>query len=375
ATFDVQRNLELTLDGQTDADGRYAFEFTLPGYIAGSDLENGLGTFYVQAAVTDQTNHIEIANLSLPVSAQGLIIEAVPESGVIKAGVENLLYVMTSYPDGSPADCDLSVTLNNGVDVQNVTTGGFGVAELRFTPTDPYQVVQIIASDSAGNQVVTSFSFSGTREEETVLLRPDQPIYRVGDTMNLTALATAQQGSLYLDIIRDGQTVSTRSLELVNGRAEAAVDLTPELFGTLELHAYKILPSGTIVRDTRLVVVENRQDLAVSIRAGQESYLPGETAALDINVAAADQAGVQAALGLAVVDESVFALAEQDPGFAKLYFLLESQLLEPKYDLHGFSVPEMIQGVSSDDPKFEQALGRTGQAAMAAAISQEPAFS
>ena len=34
--------------------------------------------------------------------------------------------------------------------------------------------------------------------------------------------------------------------------------------------------------------------------------------------------------------KSVFALAEQDPGFAKLYFLLEQELLTPKYDLHGF---------------------------------------
>jgi hypothetical protein len=40
---------------------------------------------------------------------------------------------------------------------------------------------------------------------------------------------------------------------------------------------------------------------------------------------------VQTALGLAIVDESVFALQRQDPGFAKLYFMLEAELLEPFY--------------------------------------------
>ncbi|TLN22228.1 hypothetical protein FDZ74_04535, partial [bacterium] len=112
ATFDVQRNLELTLDGQTDADGRYSFEFNLPSYIAGSDLENGLGTFYLQAVVTDQTAHSEISNLSLPVAARALVIEAMPESGVLKTGVENLFYVMTSYPDGSPVQSNLVLWLN-----------------------------------------------------------------------------------------------------------------------------------------------------------------------------------------------------------------------------------------------------------------------
>ncbi len=375
ATFDVQRNLELTLDGQTDADGQYAFEFTLPSYIAGSDLENGLGTFYVQAMVTDQTNHVEISNLSLPVAARTLIIEAVPESGVLRPGVENLLYVMTSYPDGSPADCDLNVTLNDGAVVTRAQTGEFGVAELRFTPNNPYQMIQIDARDSAGNQADAAFSFQADWQEETILLRPDRPVYRVGDTMNLTVLATAQQGSVYLDIIRAGQTVSTRSLELENGRAEAAVDLTPDLYGTLQLHAYKILTSGSIVRDTRLVAVENRQDLVVNISTGQESYLPGETAGLDVRVEAANMQGVQAALGLAIVDESVFALAEQDPGFAKLYFLLESQLLEPKYDLHGFSVPEMMIGIPSNNPEFKHALDQTGQAALAATAPAAQAFS
>ena len=74
------------------------------------------------------------------------------------------------------------------------------------------------------------------------------------------------------------------------------------------------------------------------------TYRPGDTAALDMQVSGQDGAGVQAALGLAIVDEAVFALAEQDPGFARLYFLLEQEILHPEYDLHGFSVPDLVAG-------------------------------
>ena len=31
------------------------------------------------------------------------MIEAMPEGGIPRVGVENILYVLASYPDGSPA--------------------------------------------------------------------------------------------------------------------------------------------------------------------------------------------------------------------------------------------------------------------------------
>ncbi len=83
----------------------------------------------------------------------------------------------------------------------------------------------------------------------------------------------------------------------------------------------------------------------------------------------ADGQGAQSALGLAIVDESVFALAEQDPGFAKLYFLLEKELLEPKYDLHGYSLPDLLKrSLPAEDPQLGAAVGKAAQASLAAAV-------
>jgi hypothetical protein len=138
--------------------------------------------------------------------------------------------------------------------------------------------------------------------------------------------------------------LSTRSALVEDGRAQFAVDLSHDLFGTLELHAYKVLLDGTIVRDTRLVVVDEPNDIDVAITLNQDSYLPGEIATLDFRTTDSRDAGqgVQSALGLAVVDESVFALQRQDPGFAKLYFMLEQELMDPFYQIKGFELPAAI---------------------------------
>lgn len=365
-TFDFERQDVFELQGTTDENGRFSFNFTLPDYIVGSDLDGGMGSFYLQAHVTDQTNHTQSEGLTFPVTASSLIVEAIPEGGQIRAGVENILYVLTSYPDGRPAPASLEISINYDQETITAETGEYGLAEIPFTPDNAYQEITITAVDPQGNRAEQFFYFEGNYEAESVLIRPDRPAYQIGETMELTILTSAQSGTAYLDIIREGQMVSTRAVKVENGAAQVAVDITPDLFGTLELHAYKILRSGAIVRDTRIVLVDNADDLAMEFTTDEEVYRPGETAVLNINVNGSDGAGAESAIGLAIVDEAVFALAEQDAGFAKLYFMLEQELLQPKYELHGFSVPDLIEE-RVDDPALRQAQDGAAQAALAEA--------
>jgi uncharacterized protein YfaS (alpha-2-macroglobulin family) len=375
-TFDVQRNVTFSAQGATDAEGNFAFEFDLPAYIAGSDLEGGLGRFYLQATVTDLAQHSESEQLSLPVSASALVIDAVPEGGQFRAGVDNILYVVTSYPDGTPADT--AITVNFEGRALNANSGAYGLAEFHVTPGQPWQQFTASARDARGASASREFTFQGNWTSESVLLRPARPLYRVGETLTATVLTSQPSGTVYFDIVRAGQTLSTRAVPVEGGRAEITVDLAPELFGTLELHAYRIALDGTIIRDTRLVIVEAARDLNVDVQPGADVYRPGDTAGLDVRITGADGAGAQAALGVAIVDESVFALAEQDPGFAKLYFLLEQELLEPKVDMHGFSVPGTLSPLLHNGAfqvEIPDALQRAAQASLAVASASDAGFS
>lgn len=379
-TYDVSQNTVVVIEGQTDEQGMFTFEFALPDYMVGSELESGGAQFYLEARVTDQAAHTEVGRLSLPVAQESLVIQAVPEGGRVHPGVENLLYVLTSYPDGTPAETDLEIQFLGSGEGIRAHTGPYGLVEVAVTPVDLPLVVEVSARDASGARARQEFVLMGDGEDETVLLRTEAPVYRVGETMAVTILTSRSTGTVYLDIVREGQTVSTRAVDVENGQAQVAVDLTPDLYGTLTLHAYKVGRSGHVIRDTRLVVVEQADDLSVGLIPGSEVYRPGESARLSIDVAGRDGEGVQAVLGLAIVDESVFALAEQDPGFAKLYFLLEQELLEPKYELHGLTMGELLtpscgsrDGTAGCDPELFQARDVAGKAALAsAATTAEP---
>ncbi|MGV8125310.1 MAG: hypothetical protein AB2L14_36655 [Candidatus Xenobiia bacterium LiM19] len=71
------------------------------------------------------------------------------------------------------------------------------------------------------------------------------------------------------------------------------------------------------VRDGRTVTVQQSNELMVTATADKEVYRPGDKAKLSFRVRDKKGKPVQAALGLNIVDESVFALAEKHPGLEK----------------------------------------------------------
>jgi len=341
SVWDVERVVLVELLGQTDENGAYEFSFDLPEYFAGSGLDLAQAQFALEVTVVDQTDHAEQTSRVLPIAAQPLIIEAVAESGVLKPGVENIVYVLTSYPDGRPAPAQLQIGVD-GEEPVELASGEFGLAQFTFTPSlADYHYLNIVARDETGLEASRQVNFETEYGSDSVLLRADRAAYVVGETMSLVAFTPVEFGSIYLDIVKDGQTLSTRSEKVEGGRAEFAVDVSADLYGTLELHAYKVLLEGTIVRDTRVVVVDAPNDIAIAVTADQDVYLPGELATMDFQTTG-EGGGVQTALGLAIVDESVFALQRQDPGFAKLYFMLEQELMEPFYQIKGFELPAAI---------------------------------
>jgi len=352
AVYDVERVELLDLRGETDAEGSFAFRFDLPDYFVGSRLEAGQADFALEVTVTDQAEHTEQTSSSLPIARDPILIEAAPEGGRLLPGVKNVIYLLTSYPDGRPARTTLSLSI--GDQQLALGTGVYGLAEFIYEPPvgRTLELLQVTAVDESGRLARAELLLSSTPGADTVLLRPDRAIYQLGDTMRLEVLTSADASSVYLDIVKAGQTLSTRAADVEGGRAEVAVDLTPDFFGTLELHAYKVQLDGTIIRDSRIVVVDTARGpggvLDVNISADKDTYRPGDTARIRMQTSNAN-GPTQSALGLTAVDESVFALQRQDPGFLKLYFLLEKELREPRAQILGFDLPTMLAPAQPQD--------------------------
>jgi len=339
-TYEVTSKTIATINGRTDADGSFSFELRLPSYFVGLPLEQGKGLLLLNITVTDSAEHSETVTRSLPIASSALMLEVIPESRTAKQGVENNLFVLSYYPDGTPAPSTLTV---NG---KSLRTDEAGFATVKVVPPakENFEVL-VTAEDAKGHRAWVQKTLTVEAGPEQIRILSDRSVFKAGEVASLGILYSGQSGggSVYVDVVKGKQTMLTKALELTDNSAVFELPLSHDMTGVLEVHAYKILSSEDIIRDSKKLLVNPADDLKLHVTFDQPVYRPGGEAKIDFQVTDATGAGSPAVIGVDVVDEAVFALEELQPGLEKVYLLLESELMKPRYEIHGYTLPETYE--------------------------------
>jgi hypothetical protein len=331
-----------TAHGKTGPDGTFHFDLTLPGYFAGHPLNQGSARVLIEASVKDSAGHSETRGQPITVSESPLIVTAVPEGGTLAPGLDNQVFILASYADGTPASADLKVR-SAGSAEQHVVTDNGGVAIVHLHAGEKAETLEVDAADREGNRLSTNVPLKTREGHDQILLRTERAVYHAGDPIALKVFSTQKRGTAYVDIVKEGQTVLTRDIDIENGQAQLTLTATPEMAGTVDFNVYVFGRDAQPVGDHRLVFVQPADELKIEARAENAIYKPGDEARIRFRVTNSRGEGVSAALGLQVVDEAVFALAEKQPGFAKVFFYLEQEVLKPRYEIHSIGMPQVVE--------------------------------
>jgi hypothetical protein len=408
STFDIQFREFTKWKGETDANGHAKFEIKLPDYFVGQPVQSGNAIVKLEVTVLDNADHKEKVTKSYAVSDQAIQASVIPEGGRLAPNMLNRLFVAAIYPDGSPAaNVEVKVWHQRQGDAGQPWRGGrfgprggmpvpdlpirpqpkdqqqgqgepfvvlktnsAGLAEFQMIPREdqfrvggwgqrnvemvggnqqpwgPHHVYDLLieARDPRGNTARNVHSLSTNRFGENVLLRLDKAIYQSGDRVNIDVRTSAGLPTVYVDIVRGGQIMLSKWLDVKQGAATQSLDLPQNVFGSLEIHAYQMLAHGEIIRDSRVVYVQPRNDLKITVTPGKDVHEPGEDGRIRFQVT--DQAGkpVPSALGVIVVDEAVYALQDLQPGLEKVYFTLQEELLKPQVQIK-FSPGERLDQI------------------------------
>jgi hypothetical protein len=393
STFDVAFNKFHTWKGETDANGHTTLEIKLPDYFVGQPLQKGDALVKLDVKIVDTAEHAETLTKTYPVSDQPVRISLIAEGGKIVPGMENRIFAAATYPDGTPAPNTEIQLLHPTLPPQQVMpmgpgrrgglqpvaleekagqpgkqagakpkliatikTNAAGLAEFKVTPKadelrtgnwgqqeiemlggkqqrwGPQIVYDVIAAakDPRGNSARIEMAINSQPAGENVLLRLDKAIYQSGDRLGIDIRTSAGLPTVYVDIVRGGQIMLSKWLEVKDGKALQTLDLPQTVFGSLEVHAYQMLQTGEIIRDSRVVYVQPRNDLKVTVTPGKAEFEPGEDGMIRFHVTDAKGTPTAAAIGVIIVDEAVYALQDLQPGLEKVYFTLQEELLKPQ---------------------------------------------
>src|SRR5439155_12642292 len=126
--------------------------------------------------------------------------------------LENQVFILTSYPDGTPAGTNLKVHTVGNPD-QNASTDDGGVAVVRINAGAGAKTLEVDATDKQGNHASSSVQLQAREGLDQILLRTERAVYRAGERIQLRVFSTQKRGTAYVDIVKEGQTVLTKDLD------------------------------------------------------------------------------------------------------------------------------------------------------------------
>ncbi len=312
------------ITGTTDETGTFIFNGNISNYFRGGPTTPKNVSLDIEVAVKDSAGHEEITLQQCPIAQQPINIHVFPEGNGLVRGVENILYIMTAYPNGQPAVCELDI--NGAIHKSDET----GITILKTEAKARNLILNITATDQDGRKGDLEERMR-YRPREGFLLRTDKAVYKVGETIHATILSTSRNSAVFMDIIKNGQTVLTKALPTHGGQTEFAIDLPHELCGTLRINAYTFPSKRNTVMDYKLVHIRDTNQLRIETSLDGTVYKPGRTAKLNLAVTDKNGRSTPAALSLSAVDEAVFYVCENQPGFMEQFFQTNTAYLQPAY--------------------------------------------
>jgi hypothetical protein len=294
---------------KTDKEGNATARFDLPAHIARGD---GLFTL-----LADDGGVTESMQKRIPIVMKTLQLSLLPEGGELVEGLPGRVYFRAKNTIGKPVDVSGRVVDDRGAVVAEFTSIHDGLGRFELTPSpDRSYKVQITKPGS----IASTFDVPAAKPGGCVLRSVGDP---TPDAVRVVATCSTSRTLLVEAVLRE-RRVAGGSVEVERGKPsllELPVDAYAIGAVRVTLFSAKEEPLAE-----RLVYHGGTPDLKVAVAADKKSYSPRD--AVKLRVLTTDRAGkpVAASLGVAVVDDTVLAFADDKSARLAAHLYLEPEL-------------------------------------------------
>jgi hypothetical protein len=330
-------------EGELNADGGFTARIDLSqehAELEREDYSRFRDLSYAAYLTDPTTNRTEQRRFDLRLTKSAIHVYLI-ESGQRQARDLPLqFYLSTYYADGTPAQCD--VTVSEGVTSAGPAGSSFNFYErpLRTVRTNRYglaKVSNLSPASASGEESEATLTFlardgkgaSGRHtnnfwysDRPVIRLETDKTLYRQGEPVRVEVAANRPEMEAVVDVWQGPVILQSQVVQLHNGRASFTAPYRKEFKDVVTVTAYVLdgsLDSDEMASAARSVLYPNERDLKLTARVSQSTYRPGEEAHVDFSVRAADGRAIESALGVVVFDKAVEERARTDREFGSNY--------------------------------------------------------
>jgi hypothetical protein len=316
--------------------GKFQFEIEPTEYAVGIPYNTDNGYLEMNVTVKDTGGHEETKTKMISIARKPILLTLLTDSNVI--GTTSNHYLIARYPDGMPVkNAEVEFTYNrywkdyNSYTGQS-TTDSRGIALIKFEYTNQRYLSLKVSDDKTSVQ--ESYYMYGS---EGIKVIPDKTYYDVGETAYMDVIYTGDKDATkwaYYDILSRGFVVKTGNIKLdENKKGSFKVQITSDMAPLAEVRVYKTQTNLNVVNDIALFGVGTEYtDINVTIQTDKKLYVPNDDITFKFLVTD-DDTPIQAALGLAFVDQSVFEIHERFSGLEEVLHDLEVEFITPQYQI------------------------------------------
>ncbi len=328
-----------TLAAKTDADGVLVFDRRVPSAPFAGLFGIDRATLVVEAQVTDPAGAIRGASAVTRLALEPLAVRLLPEvAGGLVSGVENRIHVEVTGPAGNPiADAAVRITVDGATKILGGaepqagegTTDALGLVSFRVHPEaieerdEELSVIVEAVAPSGARIREESASLPLKRRYDGLIVRPERFVVAAGSPVRARILDPMDGGRIVVTLRRGQVVVSRVVVDQRGGSRTVELPVPADVAGELVLDAVDANSHRRAA--ARRILVRGERAIEVTLSADRARYLPGETGKLSVETTR-DGKPVPAAVGIAIVDERLFALRERSGASAFARFTLSPEL-------------------------------------------------
>jgi hypothetical protein len=345
------------VEGVLDEQGRFAARLDLSkehAELADSGYRRFEDLAYAAYITDPTTNRTEQRRFNLRLTKEPVHVYVNEGRYTQTKGMPLAFYVSTSYADGTPAECEVSVveeglktsTQHAGEPrrevkepdktILKVRTNRYGVAKvsgpvIKKDETRANISLRFVARDGEGRtgRYEEDFWLKSHYRVEVPELRveTDKSIYRDGEPVSVDLTSDASRLSAVVDVTVEGRAVYSKPVRLSGGRASLVIPYSPEF-----RDAVKISATGTdfygdddddddesYSEGARTIVFPRDRELKLDVRMSRAKYQPGDDAVAQLAVRTASGRRAEGALGVVVFDKAVEERARTEEEFSNAW--------------------------------------------------------
>jgi uncharacterized protein YfaS (alpha-2-macroglobulin family) len=324
--------------------GEYSFIIPALRYSVGIPHNQNNGYLELNVTIRDTAGHMEQKSRMVAIAKQPLAISLLADSNVYN--VESTYFAVVNYPDGQPVE-NAMVEYSAHPISRTVYTDERGVAEIGLVYLNQNNLYVRVTKDGYSTDI--TYQLSEPREIKVV---PDKSHYEVFEKANFTVYYTGESFTkwTYYEVVSKGVVLSTGRFQLENGYGDFEITVDADMAPIASVRVYKSQKSLEVASDTAIVGVSSLKGLDVEISTDKDVYRPHEDAIIDFEVSY-EGGPVTSALGVSIVDMSVFEISERFQGFEEVFMSLEEEFTKPAYQIKYYVFSDDRSYIPTDAPR------------------------